>query len=378
MRASHQRRRWRISFPIYWRRRWTRRPARAGNGSFAVPVAPRFKRMLPAVRRRKKVSPSRPQVDPNDDAKTRCALLFVDSVLRWLPGRDDDDAPFENQDVDAVACRVGDWAPRFLDRLFACADVRTESARVANHGAGDARSRMMAAGAARADAAGAELTRCVAARVFAALRPKARARARARVLEWAKHAPPSAAKDAAGLIGAACADDAACFEASTRDLVKTVLTDAADGLGASGGAAARTAKALRVAGGAIRSLAPASIASRVDAIDALLENGLAHDDKAVRRCARKLLRDALRGLLELRTRHAAPARDWPATGLEDDLEAPRVTWLGPPADASERAAVEAAAARLLETRVFSRRGTEPPSRFVAEPNRLLGSSRAAS
>ena len=76
-------------------------------------------------------------VDPNDDAKTRCAFLFVDCVLRWLPLRDDDDTPFENAALDDVALRLGrDWAPRFLDRVFAVVDARDEKAHVPNQGAG--------------------------------------------------------------------------------------------------------------------------------------------------------------------------------------------------------------------------------------------------
>ena len=44
-------------------------------------------------------------VDPNDDHKTRCAMLYVDALLRWCPARDDDDGDDGDDDDDDAAAR---------------------------------------------------------------------------------------------------------------------------------------------------------------------------------------------------------------------------------------------------------------------------------
>merc|ERR1719399_2721799 len=85
---------------------------------------------------------------------------------------------------------------------------------------------------------------------------------------------------------------------------------------------------------------------------------LAHGDKVVRRCGRKLLRDALRGLVETRCATSG-VHDWPASGFGDVKDA-AVAWRGPPAgDDLERTA--AAVAGLIR-----RRAQEPLQKLIKE------------
>ena len=292
-------------------------------------------------------------VDPNDDAKTRCAFLFVDCVLRWLPLRDDDDTPFENAALDDVALRLGrDWAPRFLDRVFAVVDARDEKAHVPNQGAGRRHNAVLN----QREDASAGLLRTVARRLLARMAPRLRAASQKRIGAYALNAESVAAKDAAGLCAAAVDCDPACTTAATTRLVETLFQRCLEAL--KDGDRMRAALAVRCVGGACRRLAPAQVARRLADIETMLDMSLAHGDKVVRRCGRKLLRDALRGLVETRCATSG-VRDWPASGFGDVKDA-AVAWRGPPAgDDLERTA--AAVAGLIR-----RRAQEPLQKLIKE------------
>ena len=292
-------------------------------------------------------------VDPNDDAKTRCAFLFVDCVLRWLPLRDDDDAPFENAALDDVALRLGrDWAPRFLDRVFAVVDARDEKAHVPNQGAGRRHNAVLN----QREDASARLLRTVARRLLARMAPRLRAASQRRIGAYALNAESVAAKDAAGLCAAAVDCDPFCTTAATTRLVETLFQRCLEAL--KDGDRMRAALAVRCVGGACRRLAPIEVARRLADIETMLDMSLAHGDKVVRRCGRKLLRDALRGLVETRCATAG-VRDWPASGFGDVTDA-AVAWRGPPAgDDLERTA--AAVAGLIR-----RRAQEPLQKLIRE------------
>ena len=292
-------------------------------------------------------------VDPNDDAKTRCAFLFVDCVLRWLPLRDDDDTPFENAALDDVALRLGrDWAPRFLDRVFAVVDARDEKAHVPNQGAGRRHNAVLN----QREDASAGLLRTVARRLLARMAPRLRAASQKRIGAYALNAESVAAKDAAGLCAAAVDCDPACTTAATTKLVETLFQRCLEAL--KDGDRMRAALAVRCVGGACRRLAPTQVARRLADIETMLDMSLAHGDKVVRRCGRKLLRDALRGLVETRCATAG-VRDWPASGF-GDVEDAAVAWRGPPAgDDLERTA--AAVAGLIR-----RRAQEPLQKLIKE------------
>ena len=292
-------------------------------------------------------------VDPNDDAKTRCAFLFVDCVLRWLPLRDDDDTPFENAALDDVALRLGrDWAPRFLDRVFAVVDARDEKAHVPNQGAGRRHNAVLN----QREDASAGLLRTVARRLLARMAPRLRAASQKRIGAYALNAESVAAKDAAGLCAAAVDCDPACTTAATTRLVETLFQRCLEAL--KDGDRMRAALAVRCVGGACRRLAPAQVARRLADIETMLDMSLAHGDKVVRRCGRKLLRDALRGLVETRCATSG-VRDWPASGF-GDVEDAAVAWRGPPAgDDLERTA--AAVAGLIR-----RRAQEPLQKLIKE------------
>ncbi|MEM7519354.1 MAG: hypothetical protein AAF368_20825, partial [Planctomycetota bacterium] len=61
-------------------------------------------------------------IDASDEAKTRCGLLFFDSMLRWLPVGED-----------LVEELEGEWAPRFLERLLTTIEHRDAAAKIPNH-----------------------------------------------------------------------------------------------------------------------------------------------------------------------------------------------------------------------------------------------------
>ena len=116
------------------RARAARGPVQVDGADAAVPP---LARVLPGLMRAALLA-----VDCNDDAKTRCAMLFFDAVLRWCPARDDDDdvggdgAAADDGALDALALELGEWAPRFLDRVFGVVEHRDAAAKIPNHGNG--------------------------------------------------------------------------------------------------------------------------------------------------------------------------------------------------------------------------------------------------
>ena len=316
----------------------------------AAAVTPPLARLVPGLMRAALLA-----VDCNDDAKTRCAMLFFDAVLRWCPARDDDDDPASpDAGLDALALDLGEWAPLFLDRVFGVVEHRDAAAKVPNAGAAGPGSRYVGAVASARDAASAELLRCVVSRLFARFAPRARDRATRRVASWAleAHAVPrdlSSAKDGASLFAACVAADPHLGSRASREAVDAVESRCLD---ASKESDSKYAFALRLYGGALRSAAPGTVRARADRLRRVLDAALIHDDKQVRKAARKLLRDALRGLLETRTLHHAPGAPptdaaWPDDRDGDGAPTGAVSWIGPPRDAAERDGIATCAAGLV-------------------------------
>ena len=282
-------------------------------------------------------------VDPNDDAKTRCALLFVDCCLRWLPLRGDDDAPLANGVLDDVALHLGrDWAPRFLDKVFAVVDAHDERAHVPNQGAGRRHNTVLN----QREDASAGLLRAVSRRLLARMAPQLRAASQRRIGEYALGAESVAAKDAAGLCAASVDCDPHVLTGASQRLVATLFERCLDSL--RDGDRMRAALVVRCVGGICRRLAPIEVARRLEDIDAILDMSLGHGDKVVRRCGRKLLRDALRGLTETRC-STSGVDTWPASGFGELPARSNVTWRGPP-EGEDLVRTSAAVAALIRRR----------------------------
>ncbi|KAJ8599812.1 hypothetical protein CTAYLR_004008 [Chrysophaeum taylorii] len=266
-------------------------------------------------------------VDAADDAKTRCALLFFDSVLRWVPSL--------SRSTDEEAAELAEeWAPLFLERLLATLEHRDAAHKVSKNGVV----------ASARDAASAELVRSVTTRLFWRLDGRAKTRCKEVVAAWIRSAPPRAAsaKDAASVVAACVAGGGA------DDLVAELREEAA----VPARTPSRFAFGLRLLAGATRASPPSRIAAprALAQLEAALDRGLAHDDKTVSKAARKLLRDALRGLLERRCVPEA-ATAWPSEEEEEGEFAAAAAaaavegvfeWIEPTEDAV------AAAARLVD------------------------------
>lgn len=305
-------------------------------------------------------------VDASDESKTRCGLLFFDSMLRWLPVGDD-----------LVEEIEGEWAPRFLERLLTTIEHRDAAAKIPNHTNLNANADARYAGvvASARDAASAELVRTVTTRLFWRLSKNGRRRAVEVVAAWIRDVPPRAAsaKDAASVV-AACVNADVMVASGTRNSAPSnaLVDELREALKRSSSmTATRLAFTLRLMAGAARflSVQVSTTPSFAADIDETLKVGLSYDDKAVRKASRKLLRDTLRGLLERRPvpKHGENSdhnnsgggdRDWPDDGFDEDpvADARRVvTWVEP-----TEAGVKAAA-RLVHSFVFS-----PLEKLVAQ------------
>ena len=307
-------------------------------------------------------------VDANDDAKTRCALLFFDSVLRWIPVRCDDETEDDVVVVDEstlglLSRDLGEhWAPVFLERLLQTVEHRDDAARVPNHGPGGSISRGEAqaaetlryahALASAREAASAEMVRSVARRFFRRLRPESRRRAAAMVRDWIRDVTPrsASAKDAASIVAACVAGDVLDNSGAAKNVVDSLFDDVL--VVVEGGykvrrlaTADRLAFTLRLLAGACRASTPDAVVSFIPRLVPLLRACLTRDDKPTRKNARKLLRDALRGLLETRSVLTSEKRrakgTWPDDGVELDPSATAlsaIAWITPSAVHVETAA----------------------------------------
>ncbi|KAJ1460667.1 hypothetical protein M885DRAFT_508790 [Pelagophyceae sp. CCMP2097] len=319
-------------------------------------------------------------VDANDAAKTRAALLCFDAVLRWTPCRDDDDgSAAEAPDAappDALGLQLGEWAPQFLHRVFACVEHREASATVPNHFQANGATRFAGAVTQARQAANAELLRCVCNRLFTQLAPQARRRATAQVHAWALAVAPRAAsaKDAASLVMVCVAADVFLRQRAAADLADAVQNEACEAFSSS---ASRLAFALRLYGGVSRALAPGEVAARLPWLTKALDASLPHHDKRVRKAGRKLLRDALRGMFEKRVALVGAARAGAAQGWPDAARGARpVEWVH--CGAAEERVVEAGALLLrryvvepMDALVSEARFGEDESPRDAPANRAL-------
>lgn len=303
-------------------------------------------------------------VDASDDNKTRCCLLFFDAVLRWLPIGEEVDNELvvvfdqERGALDEVAAELSeDWAHAFLDRLLANIEHRDAAAKIPNLTMLNADARYAGVVASARDAASAELVRSVTTRLAWRLSAASRRRAVSLVANWIRDAPPRAAsaKDAASVVAAFVGADVGSTFSSQKIPSAELVDQLRDALcnDASDVTPARLAFTMRLMAGAARASHPARLAAPRFVADlvAALDLGLHKDDKAVRKASRKLLRDALRGLLERRPYlKRLRQTDWPDDRVDADQrdDATRaVGWVNPTAESVR------VAARLLDTFVVS-------------------------